>query len=106
MLKARKANVVLKIEDDEVKRYLDLGWNVYDTKGHLVKEAIPSDLGVLKMAYVNHTNEIAKLKAEIAKLKANKVEEVVEDKPIEVEEERQDIGEVADKPVRRKRTRK
>lgn len=106
MLKARKANVVLKIEDDDAKRYLDLGWNVYDMKGHLVKEAIPSDLGALKMAYVNHTNEIAKLKAEIAKLKANKVEEVVKDKPIEVEEERQDIGEVADKPVRRKRTRK
>lgn len=75
-----KGNVVLEIKDSEVERYLDLGYNVTDGKGNIIKESIPTDLGSLRKAYMEHTEEIKALKAKIEQLQ-NPVQQV-EDKPV------------------------
>lgn len=78
MVKVRKANVVLHIKETEVKRYLDLGYDVIDDGGDIVQKSIPNDIVTLKNAYLQHTAEIEKLNAEVQRLnnllKAKKAE--------------------------------
>ena len=66
-------NVVLEIKESEVDRYIDLGYNLTDGKGNVIKKSIPYDVGELRKAYIEHTTTIEKLKARIAELEeANK----------------------------------
>ena len=64
----QRANVILRIDDDSAQKYLNLGYNVIDEKGKVLKEAIPSDVGMLRKCYVEHLNKIAELEARIAEL--------------------------------------
>ena len=64
----QRANVILHIDDDSAQKYLNLGYNVIDEKGKVLKEAIPSDIGTLRKCYVEHLNKIAELEARIAEL--------------------------------------
>lgn len=64
----QRANVILRIDDDSAQKYLNLGYNVIDEKGKVLKEAIPSDVGTLRKCYVEHLNKIAELEARIAEL--------------------------------------
>ena len=64
----QRANVILRIDDDSAQKYLNLGYNVIDEKGKVLKEAIPSDIGTLRKCYVEHLNKIAELEARIAEL--------------------------------------
>ena len=64
----QRANVIFHIDDDSAQKYLNLGYNVIDEKGKVLKEAIPSDIGTLRKCYVEHLNKIAELEARIAEL--------------------------------------
>lgn len=42
MVKIQRANTVLDIEDEDVERYVNLGYNVIDNRGNILREAIPN----------------------------------------------------------------
>lgn len=65
----RKANVVLKVTDAEIYKYLARGYKVIDEDGNVVREAEPNDIASLKEAYVKHLTQITKLEEEVASLK-------------------------------------
>lgn len=68
MARVERGNVVLDIKDTEVQRYLDLGYNVVDEKGKVIKACVPTDLATLRKAYIEHTAKIAELEATIKSL--------------------------------------
>ncbi len=70
MVRIERGNVVLKVQEHEVQRYLSLGYNVTDDTGKVLKEAIPNDLGTLQKHYVEHKKRIAELEDIVAKLTA------------------------------------
>lgn len=70
MVRIERGNVVLKVQEHEVQRYLKLGYNVTDNTGKVLKEAIPNDLGTLQRYYVEHKKKIEELEAIVAKLTA------------------------------------
>lgn len=70
MALAERGNVVLDIKDSEVDRYFDLGYDIKDDDGTLIKKAIPRDIGVLQKAYTEHIATIKELEKENAELKA------------------------------------
>lgn len=88
MARVRRANVVLEVKDDQLERFVDMGYDVIDDAGRVIQKSVPTDIGTLTKAYMEHEAEIEKLKAELAELKAKlekttkpKEEEVVEDEP-------------------------
>ena len=71
MVRVQRYNVILDIDDEELPKYMNLGYNQIDAvTGKVINEAIPTDANVLRCAYQEHIKEIAELKAEIEKLKA------------------------------------
>lgn len=70
MVRVERGNVVLKVKEYEVQRYLSLGYNVTDDNGNVLKEAIPNDVGTLQKHYVEHKKRIAELEEIVAKLTA------------------------------------
>lgn len=70
MVRIERGNVVLKVQEHEVQRYLKLGYNVTDDTGKVLQEAIPNDLGALQRHYVEHKKKIEELEAIVAKLTA------------------------------------
>ena len=69
-VKVKQGNVVLRVDPDEVKKYFNMGYDVYGADGKIAKRAIPKDVPSLQKAFLDHEAEIAKLKEEIAALKA------------------------------------
>lgn len=70
IVKVRRGNVFLKVSADDVQRYLAKGYDVVDANGNVIKASVPKDLGTLQKAFTDKSNEIQKLKDEIAQLKA------------------------------------
>lgn len=70
MAKVQRGNVVLRVEEFEVKRYLQLGYNLVDESGKVLQEAIPHDFTTLQRCYLEQTAKIAELEDTIAKLTA------------------------------------
>lgn len=70
MIRVERGNVVLDVKEDAVDHYLSLGYNVVDEQGRIIRAAIPTQLGVLQVAYVEKEAKIAELEAEIERLKA------------------------------------
>lgn len=68
MVKIQRANTVLDIEDEDVERYVNLGYNVIDNRGNILREAIPNDVGVLQMAYIENRRKIEQLEKQIKEL--------------------------------------
>lgn len=68
MAKIQRGNVVLRVKDEEVQRYMTLGYNLVDEDGNILQAAIPNDFGVLRKAYIDHTAKIAELEETVAKL--------------------------------------
>lgn len=68
MVRIERGNVVLKVQDYEVQRYLKMGYNVTDDEGNILKEAIPNDLGTLQKHYLDSKKKIEELEAIVAKL--------------------------------------
>ena len=73
MMTVKKANVFLDIEDEDLQKYLNLGYCQVDPNtGAILTACIPTDVGELQVAYTQHTKKIAELEAEISKLKKQK----------------------------------
>ena len=70
MVRIERGNVVLKVQEYEVQRYLNMGYNVTDDAGNVLKEAIPNDLGTLQRHYLEHKKKIEELETIVAKLTA------------------------------------
>lgn len=70
MVRIERGNVVLKVQEHEVQRYLKMGYNVTDDSGKVLKEALPNDLGTLQKYYVEHKKRIEELETIVAKLTA------------------------------------
>ena len=69
MIYAEKGNRVKQIREDEVDKYANQGYMIKDGTGTVIKETVPTDLNTLRLAYVQHLDEIKSLKAEISNLK-------------------------------------
>lgn len=74
MIYASKGNRVRQIAEPDIDRFVEKGYTIIDEKGTVIKETIPTDMATLKLAYINHIEEIANLKAEIEQLKSVKAE--------------------------------
>ena len=70
MVRIERGNVVLKVQEHEVQRYLRLGYNVTDDTGKVLTEALPNDVGLLQKHYVEHKKKIGELETAVAKLTA------------------------------------
>lgn len=70
MATVEKGNVVLTVKDDETEHYLEMGYNVVDGSGNIIRECVPTDVVALRAAYIAHKKEIKALKNEIEALKA------------------------------------
>lgn len=67
--KVKRSNVSLKVSKNEVNKYFDMGYDVYDLDGKLIKRAIPKDVLSLQKAFMDNQKCIAELEAEVADLK-------------------------------------
>ena len=79
-VRVERGNVVLKVEEYEVQRYLSMGYNVTDNAGNVIKAAVPTNLGQLQLFYVQAPKKIEALEAELAELKKANSAPVVEKK--------------------------
>ena len=70
MVRVERGNVVLKVEEDEIQHYLNLGYNITDDRGHILKRSIPTQIGELQSAFVANMAKIAELENTVAKLTA------------------------------------
>ena len=68
MVRIERGNVVLKVQEYEVPRYLKLGYNVTDDEGKVLQEALPNDLGTLQRHYIESKKRIEELEAIVVKL--------------------------------------
>ena len=69
-VQAQKGNKILRISEDAIERYVNMGYNIIGDNGAVIQQGIPVDNNQLKLAYVQCSREIEVLKAEIADLKA------------------------------------
>ena len=75
MLAVQKYNVILEIDDEELDKYLKLGYNQIDiATGKILNEAIPTDIGVLQCKYAEHLHTIEELNKQIELLRKPKKE--------------------------------
>lgn len=72
LVQVERANVILRVPEDDVQRFVGQGYNVIDDAGNVIQASVPKDLGTLQKAYVEQVQEIKKLKAEIENLKTVK----------------------------------
>ncbi len=105
MLFAEKGNRVKRIEESEIQRYVEQGYEITDGMGTVIRETVPTDLPSLKLAYLQHketinqlTQKVAELEAELKAAKAKPTKSVAP-----VEQEQPHDEEVA-KPKRSKKS--
>lgn len=71
MVTVQRYNVILDIDDEELPKYLGLGYNQIDPlTGEILNEAIPTDTNLLKLKFKQHKERIAELEKENKELKA------------------------------------
>lgn len=90
----QKANVVLRVKDSEVEYYLNLGYNLIDEQGKVIRESIPNDMHTLQKHFIDSKKIIEGLKKENAQLKAALAAKTEEVKT-----------ETVDKPTRGRKTK-
>ena len=66
----RRANVVLDVNAIDKAYYMAQGFSVVDASGKVVEEAIPTDVGALKVQVGELTKKLAAANATIAELNA------------------------------------
>ena len=129
MVKVKRGNVVLRVEEIEVNKYMAKGFSVIDGNGNVVRQSVPTEIGQLQKAYSEHMQllkekdtEIANLKAELNALKDKKAgekkspasksklfpaEEVSEEKTESTDwDDWGDAEELEEKPVKKKKSSK
>ena len=113
-VQAQKGNKILRISEDAVQRYLNMGYNIVGADGIVLEKAIPADNNQLKLEYTKLTAEIESLKETIESLnqknvaltKENKklTEELKSAKAIPVEKTEKDTEKTTTSTRRRKQT--
>lgn len=78
----KRANVILNIKDDQVRDYLDKGYSVVSAGGKVLQQAIPTDINVLRKAYVDHVARIAQLEKQLNALSSPKSPAPVEEEQV------------------------
>ncbi len=68
MARVERGNVVLTVPDSDIKRYMDMGYNVTDEKGKVIKACVPTDLGELRQAFAHQTEQIKQYEEKIKQL--------------------------------------
>lgn len=66
----QRANVVLRVRDEEVDKYLARGFSLLNENGEVIRSATPNDLATFKEAYIRQSKEIEDLNSQIEELKA------------------------------------
>ena len=67
---AQRGNKLCQVRtDEEVQKYLNLGFDIVDEKGQMITANVPNDPNSLKLAYEKHLAEIKSLKEENEALK-------------------------------------
>ena len=61
MIYAQKGNRVIRIEEHQVKQFVDNGYNIIDQEGRVLRESVPTDPIMLKTAYVEKEKRISEL---------------------------------------------
>ena len=70
MVTVQRYNVILEIDEHSLDKYISLGYSQIDPKsGEIIKEAIPNDVQVLRLAFAQHKNTIKELESQVEKLK-------------------------------------
>lgn len=98
MVYATRGNKVLRIEEYNIHKYVEQGYNIIGDAGEVLQSAVPTDINVLKKAYNQHVEEISKLKAEVEALKAELAKKAVSKPKSEPKAEKVEVVEEA-KPV-------
>lgn len=70
MARVERGNVVLHVDDKDIDYYVNMGYNVTDEAGNILKQAIPNSIGVLQTYYLEHLRRIAELEDTVARLTA------------------------------------
>jgi polyhydroxyalkanoate synthesis regulator phasin len=71
MVAVQRYNVILEIDEEELDKYMSLGYNQIDINtGEILHEAIPTDVNVLKLKYQEHKEKIAELEQQVKDLTA------------------------------------
>lgn len=101
-VKVKKGNTIFRVYPDEVKKYFQMGFDVYGSDGKISKRALPTDIPSLQKAFFEHEATIEKLKERIAELEEKRS---TQKRPVEFEDTNdEDENEV--EPVRSKRKRR
>ena len=66
----QRANVVLEVKDDAVERMLDMGYDVIDGKGNIIKTRNPKTAADFKKIVDSQVKKITELEAKITELEA------------------------------------
>lgn len=74
MLKAKRANVVLRINDNQQDYYAAKGYTIYDMSGNVIKEQSSNNVELLKKENDKYAKKISELEQEIASLQSENVE--------------------------------
>lgn len=70
MVYASRGNKVRRIDEFDIPKYIEQGYNITDDSGKVLQQAVPTDIAVLRKSFVTHTNQISILQAQIDELKA------------------------------------
>ena len=66
---AQRGNQISRIEEQQIDALVEQGFNIVDENGKVLREAVPTDIVLLKKYYVEHKQRIEELEKEIASLK-------------------------------------
>lgn len=65
----RKSNEILRVPDAQVNHYLDIGYDVIDERGTVLRKAVPQDNTQLKAEFAKLSNQVVEMRETIAELK-------------------------------------
>jgi hypothetical protein len=67
----QRGNKRLRVKKQYAQDYVAAGYNIVTNGGKVIQQAIPTDVDVLRKAYVEQVSEIAALKKELQELKSS-----------------------------------
>lgn len=81
IVKVRRGNVILQVPKEQADEYVAKGFDIISDNGAVVKASVPSDVNILKKAYVEHLARIKELEEKLANKSKTTTKTVAEDKP-------------------------
>ena len=70
MARIQRFNVILDVDDSQVDYYINLGYNLIDNRGNVIKKSMSNDVRTLQRELQDSQNKISELEAEIKRLNA------------------------------------